>query len=27
MNSLKEGIGLSGYGQQDPYTLFEKSSS
>ncbi|WP_141992770.1 preprotein translocase subunit SecA [Bacillus sp. B4EP4a] len=24
MNSMKEGIGLSGYGQQDPYTLFEK---
>ncbi|MFF2458029.1 preprotein translocase subunit SecA [Peribacillus simplex] len=26
MNSLKEGIGLSGYGQQDPYTLFEKAA-
>ncbi|WP_350494638.1 hypothetical protein [Peribacillus frigoritolerans] len=26
MNSLKEGIGLSEYGQQDPYTLFEKAA-
>ncbi|MEE3955101.1 preprotein translocase subunit SecA [Peribacillus frigoritolerans] len=26
MNSLKEGIGLSGYGQQDPYALFEKAA-
>jgi preprotein translocase subunit SecA len=26
MNSMKEGIGLSGYGQQDPYTLFEKAA-
>ncbi|MGZ9814710.1 preprotein translocase subunit SecA [Peribacillus simplex] len=24
MNSVKEGIGLSGYGQQDPYTVFER---
>lgn len=24
MNSMKEGVGLSGYGQQDPYMLFEK---
>ncbi|RFU63980.1 accessory Sec system translocase SecA2 [Peribacillus glennii] len=24
MNHLKEGINLSGYGQQDPYILFEK---
>jgi preprotein translocase subunit SecA len=23
---MKEGIGLSGYGQQDPYTLFEKAA-
>lgn len=26
MNSMKEGIGLSGYGQQDPYPLFEKAA-
>ncbi|MED3759841.1 preprotein translocase subunit SecA [Peribacillus frigoritolerans] len=26
MNSLKEGIGLSEYGQQDPYALFEKAA-
>ncbi|TDL87384.1 preprotein translocase subunit SecA [Vibrio vulnificus] len=26
MNRMKEGIGLSGYGQQDPYTLFEKAA-
>jgi preprotein translocase subunit SecA len=26
MNSVKEGVGLSGYGQQDPYTLFEKTA-
>ncbi|MEY8754885.1 preprotein translocase subunit SecA [Peribacillus frigoritolerans] len=26
MNSMKEGIGLSEYGQQDPYTLFEKAA-
>lgn len=26
MNGLKEGIGLSGYGQQDPYMLFEKEA-
>ncbi|MDP1416844.1 preprotein translocase subunit SecA [Peribacillus simplex] len=26
MNSVKEGIGLSGYGQQDPYALFEKAA-
>ncbi|WP_458353873.1 preprotein translocase subunit SecA [Peribacillus frigoritolerans] len=26
MNSMKEGIGLSGYGQQDPYALFEKAA-
>jgi preprotein translocase subunit SecA len=26
MNSMKEGIGLSGYGQQDPYTMFEKAA-
>jgi len=26
MNSVKEGVGLSGYGQQDPYTLFEKAA-
>jgi preprotein translocase subunit SecA len=26
MNSLKEGIGLSEYGQQDPYVLFEKAA-
>lgn len=26
MNRVKEGIGLSGYGQQDPYMLFEKEA-
>ncbi|MBO0997871.1 preprotein translocase subunit SecA [Bacillus sp. SD075] len=26
MNNVKEGIGLSAYGQQDPYTLFEKAA-
>ncbi|MCK1994483.1 preprotein translocase subunit SecA [Peribacillus muralis] len=26
MNGVKEGIGLSGYGQQDPYMLFEKEA-
>ncbi|MGE7183692.1 preprotein translocase subunit SecA [Peribacillus sp. NPDC006672] len=26
MNSLKEGMGLIGYGQQDPYMLFEKEA-
>ena len=27
LSSIKEGINLSGYGQQDPYQLFEKSTS
>ncbi|MGE6377158.1 preprotein translocase subunit SecA [Peribacillus muralis] len=26
MNGVKEGIGLSGYGQQDPYMLFEREA-
>ena len=26
MTNIKEGIGLSGYGQQDPYQLFEKEA-
>ncbi|WP_285767878.1 preprotein translocase subunit SecA [Peribacillus sp. SI8-4] len=26
MNGVKEGIGLSGYGQQDPYMLYEKEA-
>ena len=26
MTRIKEGIGLSGYGQQDPYQLFEKEA-
>ncbi|MFR0657302.1 hypothetical protein SB719_22415, partial [Pantoea sp. SIMBA_079] len=26
MNSVKEGMGLIGYGQQDPYMLFEKEA-
>ncbi|MGE7603932.1 accessory Sec system translocase SecA2 [Peribacillus sp. NPDC097675] len=26
MNRVKEGIGLSGYGQQDPYMLFDKEA-
>ena len=26
MNGMKEGIGLSEYGQQDPYALFEKAA-
>ena len=26
LSSIKEGISLSGYGQQDPYQLFEKEA-